>query len=96
MLTQEDLKNLKETLKESFVTQDYFDSALLNVLEKLDKIDRRFDIQTAELKDYTHQAFEVQQEYMDERFGELIMHYDVRDRVDRLEREFMEFKLKSH
>ncbi len=45
------------------------------------------DAQTVELQDYVHQSFETQQDYMDERFGELIEKYDVRERVGILEKD---------
>ena len=51
------------------------------------------DAQTLELQDYVHQSFEVQQEYMDERFGELVEKYDVRERVSVLEKDVAVLKL---
>jgi activator of HSP90 ATPase len=59
-----------------------------------DELKIQLDQQTRELKQYTTDAFEIQQEWMDERFKELIVVYDVRDRVEKLEREFRDFKLK--
>jgi len=50
--------------------------------------------QTQELKDYVHQAFEAQQSWIDNRFDELIVKYDVRDRVLVLEKDVAELKLK--
>jgi hypothetical protein len=76
--------------------QEYFDKGLSNLMEKIENtMDTKLEVQTKELKEYTHQAFEIQQEYLDERFGELIVKYDVRDRVEKLEKEFRDFKLKK-
>ena len=51
------------------------------------------EAQTQELKEYTHQSFETQQVWMDERFKELIVAYDVRDRVGKLEKDVAHLKL---
>jgi hypothetical protein len=81
------------------LTQEHFDEGLGNVLEKMATKDDikavRTDLkaQTVELKQYTTDAFATQQVWMDERFKELIIIYDVRDRVEKLEKEFREFKL---
>lgn len=48
--------------------------------------------QTAELKAYTNESFETQQVWMDHRFDELIEKYDVRDRVDKLEKDVRQLK----
>jgi hypothetical protein len=50
--------------------------------------------QTRELKQYTHQSFEIQQDYLDERFNELIVKYDVRERVVKLEKDVAQLQLK--
>ena len=82
---------------------EYFDKGLANILEKVAEVKTemvtkadlkiQLDDQTKKLQDYTNQAFEVQQTYMDERFKELIVQYDVRERVEKLEKEFREFRL---
>lgn len=78
------------------LTQEYFDKGLSNILEKMvtkDELKIQLGAQTQELKKYTHEAFETQQQWMDERFKELIMTYDVRDRVTRLEKDVSQLKL---
>ena len=76
------------------LTQEYFDKGLSNLINKIDsKIDSKIDEQTRDLKDYTHQAFETQQQWMKERFKELIVMYDVKERVEKLEQEMPEMKL---
>lgn len=89
------------------LTQEYFDQGMGNLLEKIDKrfenietnmvtkseLKDSLDAQTKELKGYTHQAFETQQVWMEERFDELVVAYDVRDRVDRLEKDVAHLKL---
>jgi len=49
--------------------------------------------QTVELKQYTHEAFETQQRWADRRFDELIVKYDVRERVIKLEKDVEHLKL---
>lgn len=78
------------------LTQEYFDKGLGNLMEKMvtkDDLKLQLAAQTKELKQYTTDAFTVQQEWMEERFKELIVVYDVRDRVEKLEKEFQDFKL---
>lgn len=85
------------------LTKEYFDQGLANFLEK---IEGRFagieavmvtkddlKTQTAELKQYVHESFETQQVWVDERFDELIAKYEVRGRVEKLEKDFKHFKL---
>lgn len=48
--------------------------------------------QTAELKAYANEGFETQQFWMEARFDELIEKYDVRDRVDKLEKDVKQLK----
>ncbi len=79
------------------LTQEYFDKGLSNIIEQIDqKIDIKLKAQTIELKEYTHQAFETQQEYLDERFNELIEKYDVRERVEKLEKDVAQLKHHAH
>ena len=87
------------------LTQEYFDKGLTNILERLedvratmvtkDDLKVQLDAQTKELKDYTTQAFETQQVWMEERFGELIVSYDMRERVGKLEKDVLELKLRK-
>ena len=85
------------------LTKEYFDKGLSNLLEKIEDIEGKMvtkedlkvqlDSQTRELKHYTHEAFETQQVWMDERFNELIVKYDVRERVSKLEKDVSQLKL---
>ena len=59
MATKDDLAKLKSELEAKMVTKDDLKLQLV--------------AQTKELKQYTTDAFEVQQEWMDERFKELII-----------------------
>ena len=89
------------------LTQEYFDKGLSNLLEKVnDRITgieakmvtkEEFKVglkdQTKELKQYVQGSFETQQVWMDERFNELIVKYDVRERVGKLEKDVAQLKL---
>ena len=88
------------------LTKEYFDKGLGNILEKVAGLEDRMvnleakvatkdDLaaQTKELKQYTNEAFETQQVWMEQRFGELIVKYDVRERVGRLEKDVAQLKL---
>ena len=86
------------------LTQEYFDKGINNILEKVadvktdvvkleSKLTAKIDAQTVELKQYTTDAFTVQQEWMDERFKEQIVKYDVRDRVEKLEKQVARLSL---
>ena len=83
------------------LTQEHFDNSLNNLFKELADIKRNIATKTnlkdlsAELKDYVAESFETQQFWMDERFEGLISAYDVRDRVNKLEKDFLEFKLNS-
>ena len=91
------------------LTQEYLDKGLANQLEATNEnlkkaaaplvtkqeLSVQLETQTAELKQYTNDAFEAQQVWMDERFKELIVKYDVRERVEKLEKEFREFKFRK-
>ncbi len=65
------IDNLEERFEERLV--DQIDSLETRLSQKLDeKLDEKLGKQTLELKQYVHEAFEVQQEYIDERFKELL------------------------
>ena len=49
--------------------------------------------QTVELKQYVAEAFETQQTWIEGRFDELIVKYDVRERVDKLEKDVAKLKI---
>ena len=90
------------------LTQEYFDKGIANILEKMatkedigairlematkDELKTQLDAQTSELKSYVHEAFEVQQTFMDKRFDELIVKYDVRERVNLLQKDVAQLK----
>lgn len=82
-------------IKSVMVTKDELE-AVKSVMVTKDELKNELAAQTAELKQYTNEAFETQQVWIDERFDELIKTYDVRDRVAKLETEFHDFKLKSN
>ena len=91
------------------LTQEHFDTGIANIIEHMatkgalasvesrmvtkDDFKIALDNQTGELKAYIHEGMEIQQEWMDERFKELIIVYDVRDRVVKLEAEIEKLKL---
>ncbi len=62
------------------LTKEYFDEIVGGLANKAD-----LAAQTADLKAYVMEAFEIQQVWIDERFKELIVPYDVCRRVARLE-----------
>ncbi len=74
------------------------DGRVSSIEQKLETIEEKMvtkvelAIQTKELQQYTDDAFATQQIWMEERFKELIAMYDVRERVEKLEQEFREFK----
>jgi hypothetical protein len=72
------------------------DTRLTRVGENMvtkDHLKQALNAQTTELQDYVHQSFEAQQDYMDERFKELIVNYDTRERVLLLEKDVAKLKL---
>jgi len=89
------------------LTKEYFDKGISNLLEKVtekiaqSELSIRADMatkadlkaQSQELKQYMHEGFEIQQGWMDERFNELIIKYDVRERVVKLEKDVAQLKL---
>lgn len=100
-LTKEYFDKALENLMGTIATQENVarlenkmgtDTALIR-LEMATKAD--LAAQTKELKQYTTDAFEIQQDWMDERFKEAIVKFDVRDRVEKLEKQFRDFNLKK-
>lgn len=87
------------------LTQEHFDKVLSGLMEEITtiktdmatKLATKEDLkaQTIELKHYVHEAFETQQVWMDERFSELIVKYDVRERVGKLEKDVAQLKLNT-
>ena len=51
--------------------------------------------QTLELKEYVHQAFELHQDWTEERLKEFAITYDVRDRVKKLEKDVAQLKQRA-
>jgi len=89
------------------LTKEYFDQGLLNIMEKMvtkEDIDTLriatkadLDARTVELKQYTQQAFEVQQLWLEERFDDLAEKNDVSKRVEKLEKDVALLKFsKNH
>lgn len=88
------------------LTQEYFDKSLANLMEKMTgefssiraEMATKEDLkaQSQELKQYTQEAFEIQQDWMEERFNELVPSFDVRDRVAKLEKDVAQLKLVRH
>jgi len=93
-LTQEyfdkGIANLLEAVKETI--DEKIKEAVAPLATK-EELHTGLQSQTVELKQYTNQAFEAQQVWMENRFDELIVKYDVRERVTKLEKQFKEFKL---
>jgi|GEM_PF-4118556 len=76
--------HLEKQLK---LTKEYFD-------KKFDKIDRGFDSQNKELKEYVRDSFGAQQTYMEERFTKVKDMLDVRDQVSVLSYDMRRVKQK--
>lgn len=77
------------------LTQEYFDKQLQKLATKDDLTDA-VETQTKELKDYIHQSFETQQEYIDERFNELMDQTMVKEDVAHLKTEIAQIKTALH
>lgn len=73
------------------LTQEYFDRQLEKLASKDD-----LQIQTKELKDYIHESFEKQQEYIDERATEIMEQNKVKEDVAMLKRELAQIKTALH
>ena len=73
------------------LTQEYFD-------QQIDKLASKEDLQsqTKELKDYIHDSFEKQQEYIEERVTELMEQNKVKEDVAMLKRELAQIKTSLH
>lgn len=79
------LENLTKHFNGRFdemVTKKELESQL--VLTK-NEIENQFKSQTVELKQYVHEAFEVQQTWMESRFDELLENSYLQKRVDHIE-----------
>ena len=87
LATKEDLKSFatKDDLR-GLVTKDDLRETLKGFATK-DDLASGLKQQTTELKAYVMESFEIQQVWMDERFKELIVPYDLRKRVAKLEAE---------
>ncbi len=71
------------------LTQEHFDQQLGNLQ---DNINDRIQAQTKELKDYIHESFGTQQEYIDERFHELFDGIKVKEEVALLKQDIIQIK----
>ena len=87
------------------LTKEYFDKGILNILERIagSESSIRADmatkddlkIQSLELKQYVHEAFELHQDWTEERLKEFAITYDVRDRVKKLEKDVAQLKQRA-
>lgn len=77
------------------LTQKYFDQQLQKLATKED-LTAALETQTKELKDYIHESFETQQEYIDERFNELMDQTKVKEDVAQLKTELAQIKTALH
>lgn len=98
-LTQEYFDKGIANILEKMITKDDLAKLELRVggiedkMVTKDELKIQLERQTTELKQYTNDAFETQQTWMDHRFDELIVKYDVRERVNVLEKDVDQLKL---
>lgn len=84
------------------LTQEYLDRQLQNLATKddvqaiKDDFNTALEGQTKELKNYIHDSFEKQQEYIDERATEIIEQNKVKEDVAMLKRELAQIKTALH
>ncbi len=77
------------------LTQEYFDQQLQKLATK-DDLTTALETQTKELQDYIHESFSTQQEYIDERFSELMDQTKVKEDVAQLKTELAKIKTALH
>lgn len=77
------------------LTQEYFDQQLQKLATKGD-LTSALETQTKELKDYIHESFETQQEYIDERVSELADQTKVKEDVAVLKQDMEQIKAALH
>ena len=70
------------------LTQEYFDQGLERITSD---VRQQIETQTQELKEYTHEAFEAQQKYMEEHLKE-----DIGSKVREVERDVRRIKTHLH
>lgn len=75
------------------LTLEHFDRRLENLQNN---ITGQIQIQTKELKEYIHESFEVQQDYIDERFHELFDSMKVKEEVAQLKQDISQIKAALH
>jgi hypothetical protein len=75
------------------LTQEHFDQQIENLQNV---INGNIEAQTKELKVYIHEAFETQQEYIDERFHQLFNEMKVKEEVVRLQQDMLQVKAALH
>ncbi len=71
------------------LTQEHFDQQLGNLQNN---INAQIQAQTKDLKEYIHESFETQQEYIDERFHELFDDMKVKQEVAQLKQDIVQIK----
>jgi gas vesicle protein len=77
------------------LTQEYFDQQLQKLATK-DDLTSALETQTKEIKDYIHESFETQQEYIDERVSELADQTKVKEDVAVLKQDMAQIKAALH
>ena len=77
------------------LTQEYFDRQLEKLATKED-IALAIQSQTKELKGYIHESFDTQQQYIDERIGELTDSAKVKEDIVSLQRDMVQIKAALH
>ena len=87
VITKDDLGIALEKVATKVDIQDMVTKVDIQDMATTNYLQQALNNQTADLKAYIHQGMEIQQEWMDERFNELIPTYDVRERVVRLEKD---------
>lgn len=75
------------------LTQEHFDRQLENLQSN---ISGQIQAQTEELKNYIHESFETQQDYIDARFHELFDGMKVKEEVAQLRNDIVQIKAALH
>ena len=79
------------------LSQEHFDRQLENLQSNISSNVRdQIQAQTEELKNYIHESFETQQDYIDERFSELFDGMKVKEEVAQLRNDIVQIKATLH
>ena len=79
------------------LSQEHFDRQLENLQSNISSNVRdQIQAQTEELKNYIHESFETQQDYIDERFSELFDGMKVKEEVAQLRKDIVQIKAALH